>query len=146
MLRRRRLHDGGFTGAAGVFRPAGAEDTVLGRNKVEPFGDFLADDVHRTAAARASHVFRGDHNLDARQMWRQGGATLAAPAGRHRALRIPLFPLGRALRHRLLDVFEGELQLVRIEFFGAPAELHVLQLAQQVAQSVVLLGQQSRPQ
>ena len=42
----------------------------------------------------------------------------------------------------LLDVFERELQLVRVEFFRAPAELHALQLAQQVPQSIVLLGQQ----
>jgi len=45
------------------------------------------------------------------------------------------------VRHRLLKVFKGELQLVGIEPFRAPAKLHALQLAQQMPQPIVLLGQ-----
>jgi hypothetical protein len=57
-------------------------------------------------------------------------------------LRVALLDLGRGLCDGLFDVFERELQLVRVESFRAPAELHALQLAQQVPQSIVLLGQQ----
>ena len=72
---------------------------------------------------------------------RCGGEPRPVPRCRRRRLRLALFRFGRAARERLLDVFQGKLQLVGVEFFGAPAELHPLQLAQQLTQPIVLLGQ-----
>ena len=51
-----------------------------------------------------------------------------------------------ALGDRLFEIFQSQVELVGIELFRAPAELHPLQLANQVAQSVVLVGERSRSQ
>jgi hypothetical protein len=39
------------------------------------------------------------------------------------------------------EIFQGQVELVGIELFRAPAELHPLQLADQVSQPVVLAGE-----
>ena len=55
------------------------------------------------------------------------------------ALRVPPVFLGLAACDRLLDVLQGELQLVGIELLGAAAEAGAPQLLQQMAQLPVLL-------
>ena len=100
--------------------------------------------MHRATAARARGVLGRDHHLDARQMRRQRRARLGAlPGPRRLERRIVLLVLGLELGDRLLEVLEGELQLVGIELFRAlPApELGAPQLVQEVTQLVVLLDQ-----
>ena len=55
--------------------------------------------------------------------------------------RIGLLLFGLARGDRLFEVFQGQVELVGIELFRAPAELHPLQLADQVTQPVVLPGE-----
>lgn len=52
--------------------------------------------------------------------------------------RIGLLLFGLGLGDCLFQILQGQVELVWIELFRAPAELHSLQLAKQVAQSVVL--------
>jgi hypothetical protein len=95
--------------------------------------------MHRAAAARAGGVFRFDDDLDPRQVLRQrpaAGAPLLRTGLAPR--RIGLLRFGLAGSDRLFEVFQAQIELVRIEPFRALAELHSLQLAKQVAQPVVL--------
>ena len=55
--------------------------------------------------------------------------------------RIGLLLVGLALSYCLFEIFQGQVELVGIELFRAPAELHPLHLAKQVAQPVVLAGE-----
>ena len=138
--RRRRLHHRARAGSAAVFRAAGDDDLVACRNHVETLGPVLADDVHRTIAARAHRRFRLDHHLDPRQVIRQGATALPPlPTARlaHRLIRLLLF--GLAFGNRLFEVLECQRELVGVELLGAPAELHPLQLADEVAQALVLI-------
>ena len=54
-------------------------------------------------------------------------------------LRLLLFGLGRG--NRLLEILQRQAELIGIEPLRVPAELHALQLADQLAQPVVLLGE-----
>jgi len=138
--RRRRLRHRARAGSAAVFRAAGDDDLVACRDHVEALGPVLADDVHGAVAARARRLFRLDHHLDPRQVIRQGAAALPPlPAARlaDRLIRLLLF--GLALGNRLFEVLERESELVGIEPLGVPAELHPLQLPDEVAQALVLI-------
>ena len=44
-------------------------------------------------------------------------------------------------RYCLFKIFQGQVELVGIELFRAPAELHPLHLAKQLAQPIVLAGE-----
>ena len=55
--------------------------------------------------------------------------------------RIGLLLFGLTRGDRLFEIFQRQVELVGIELFRAPAELHPLQLAKQVAESVVLAGE-----
>jgi hypothetical protein len=83
---------------------------------------------------------RLDHDLDARQMLRQRAPALATP-GTPRALefRVRLLGFGIALGDRLLNILERQVELIRVQRLRAPAELHPLELAQEVAQAIVLV-------
>ena len=102
----------------------------------------FADHMHRAAAARTGVLFRFDDDLDPRQVL---GQRAAAGAPLFRAglaqRRIGLLLFGLALGDRLFEIFQGQVELVGIELFRAPAELHPLQLAEQVTQPVVLPGE-----
>src|SRR5512132_1363371 len=63
------------------------------------------------------------------------------PAARLAHLRGRLLRFGIAFGDRLFKVLEPERQLVGIELLRAPAELHALQLADEVAQALVLILQ-----
>ena len=112
------------------------------RDDVEPLGRLLADDMHRAMAARTGGVLGREDDLDARQVRRQRRARLGAlPGPRRRERRIVRLAHGLDLGDRLLDVFQGEKQLVGIELLRAAAELGTPQLVQQMTQLVVLLDQ-----
>ena len=70
-------------------------------------------------------------------------ATVRPPLGCPRLLqrRIALLRLGLALGDGLLEVLQAELQLLLGQALGPGAELHALELEQQVPQPVVLRGQ-----
>ncbi|TWB36935.1 hypothetical protein FBZ91_1086 [Nitrospirillum viridazoti] len=136
--RRRGLDHGARTGATAIAGPAGHDHLVAGRHHVQPLRPVLADHVHGPLAARAGRALRRHHHLDARQVWRQRPPCLAALTGSP--------PLQRGiihLRHRLglspglLDVLQRQVELVGIKPFRPRAELHALQLADEVAQPVV---------
>ena len=98
--------------------------------------------MHRPAAARAGGIFRFDDDLDPRQMLGQRtapGAPLLRAGLAQR--RIGLLRSGLALRYCLFEIFQGQVELVGIELFRAPAKLHPLHLAKQVAQPVVLASE-----
>ena len=59
-------------------------------------------------------------------------------AWRQRRIGFVLFGLARG--NGLFEIFQSQVELVGIELFGTPAELHP-QLANQVAQSVVLTSE-----
>ena len=134
-----RLHHRFLACAAGVFRPPRHDHLVLRRNDVEPLRAIFADHVHRAAAAWAGGIFRFDDDLDPRQVLGQRAAA-SAPLLRTGFAqgRIGLLLFGLGLGDCLFQIFQGQVELVWIELFRAPAELHSLQLAKQVAQSVVL--------
>ena len=98
--------------------------------------------MHRPAAARAGGVLGFDDNLDPRQVLGQRAAT-STPFFRagvaQRGIGLLLF--GLALGDRLFEIFQRQIELVWIELFRTPAKLHPLQLADQVAQPVVLPGE-----
>ena len=93
-------------------------------------------------AARARHRFRGDHHLDPRQMVGQSATALPALPGARLALRGSAFlRFGVVFGNRLLEVLQRKVQLVGVELLRAPAELHPLQLADEVAKALVLVLQ-----
>ena len=120
----RRLHYGALATAAPITRTADHLDLVQRGNDVEHLGDVLADHMHRTAAAWAALVLDIEDHLDPRQMRRQ----VTAVALRRLALACSLlvgcgFSLDCRLREaeRLHDIFQRELQLIRIELFRTRA-------------------------
>jgi len=98
--------------------------------------------MHRAAAARRSGIFRFDDNLNPRQVLGQR-APPSAPVFRAGLAqrRIRLLLVGLARGNGLFEIFQSQVELVGIEFFRTPAEVHALQLANQVAQSVVLTSE-----
>ena len=139
--RRRGLHHPLLAAAAGIFRPAGDDDLVLRRDHIEPLRAVLADHLHRAAAAGAGGVLGLDDDLDPRQMLGQraaaGPARLGAGALQR---RIGLLLLGLGFGDGLFEILQREIELVGIELLRAPAELQPLQLADQVAKTVILGG------
>jgi hypothetical protein len=86
--------------------------------------------MDRAAAARASGLFRFDDNLNPRQVLGQ-----QAPPG------APLFRAGLGRGNCLFQIFQSQVELVGIELLRTPAEVHALQLAKQLAQSVALTSE-----
>ena len=114
----RRLHHRALAAAAPVTRAADPLDPVQRGNDVEHLGHVFADHVHCAAAARAVFVLDIEDDLDPWQMRWQGTAVALrwlAPARRllvgRRLTRDPC--LGGT--ERLFDLFQPELQLIRIE-------------------------------
>ena len=102
----------------------------------------MADDGHRTPAARAGRVLRRQRDLDPRQVCRQRAT--AHPAPGHALLLeggIALLGLRLALRDGLLQALQAKLQLLLGQPLGPDAELHAPELQQQVPQPVVLRRQ-----
>jgi quercetin dioxygenase-like cupin family protein len=117
-LWRRRLHHCALTAAAAVTRATDHLDAVERRDDVEHLRDVLADQLHRAAAARAALVLDIDDDLEPRQMRRHGAAVaLRRLAVDRRLLAGWRLALDARLSgaERLLDLFQPELQLIRIE-------------------------------
>jgi hypothetical protein len=127
--RRSGLHDDVLAGAAGVFGSADDEHPELGRHDVELFAHVLANPVQLAFAARADLAQNVNDGLYTRQM---GGQRAAIGAPLARALgpvcRQLCLGCGRHLRLALLDVFEGEQQLIGRQGLGAAVETIALQV------------------
>ena len=139
-LGRRRLNHRLLAGPAGVFGTVRHDHPELGRDHVEPLRGFLADHMHGRAAARAVVVFGLDRHMDARQMGGKRAAIGAALFGaRARAPpRSACRRRPRSCRNGLLDILKRQGELVWVELLRTSAELHALQLAQQMPQAIVL--------
>jgi transposase-like protein len=138
-LRRRRLNHAIRAGPAGIFGTMRDDHAELRWNDVEPLRGFLADHMHRRAAARAIGIFGRNRHVDVRQMGRKCATIAVAPISALACARRVLLVLGRLVAgNGLLDVLNGQQQLLRIELFRPAAELRTLQLPQEVAQPVVL--------
>jgi hypothetical protein len=126
--------------------PAGDDHPELRRDHVEPFGDVLADPVHRAATAGTGLVAGLDDNLFARQMLGQSAAVATTlPGARCLERCIGLLRLGLARGQCLLDVFEGQQQLIGVgRLLGAPPEQGPLQLLDDRPQVLVLPSQLGR--
>ena len=129
------MHGCRLASPTAVARPADHLHLEPGGDDIELLGDVFADHMKRAIAARALSRLRLDHHLLARQVRRQG--TPVAPgrgalAGRRLDPR--RFP-GRLRRgERLLDVFQGKVQLVGIQTLRTLAVNVTLQLLQQEMQ------------
>ena len=138
---RMRLRHGPGAAAAGVSGTPGDQHAELRGDHVQPLGHILADLRHLATAAGALRAGRLDHPLDPGQMRRQMPAVALRLAGRIRALS-PQRRLGLllgSLEHALgqLGVFQGQVELVRRQLFGALAELLALRCAQDVFQPAI---------
>ncbi len=135
----RRLNHRLLAGAASVFGTVRHDRPELRRDDVESLGGFLDDHMHGRAAARAGLVLGLDRHMDA---WKMGGKRAAiGPALFCAGASAPLVLLvvGRLARgDRLLDILERQGELVRIELLGPTAELHALQLMQEMLQAIDL--------
>ena len=100
--------------------------------------------MHRTA--RAGRALGLDHHLFARQVLGQRAAIdTTLLAARRLQRRVGLLGQGLALGQRLLDVLEGELQLIGIgRLLGAPSEQRPLQLLDDRPQPLVVPGELGR--
>jgi hypothetical protein len=110
---------------------AGSDRRTWPRRHRRP-GARSAGRLRRAAAARAGGVFRFDDDFDPRQVLRQrpaAGAPLVRTGLAQR--RIGLLLLGFAGSDRLFEVFQAQIELVRIELIRALAELNPPQLAKQ---------------
>jgi hypothetical protein len=143
---RGRLDHRALARPAAVPGPAGDDDPELRRDHVEPFGDVLADPVQRAATAGASLILGLGHDLFARQMLGQS-ATVATtlPGARRFECRVGLLRLRLARGQCLLDVFEGQLQLIGMgRLLRSSPEQGPLQLFDDRPQVLVLPGKLGR--
>ena len=135
----RRLHHRLLAGPAGEFGTVRHDRPELRRDHVEPLGGFLADHVHGRAAARAGRVLGLDRHMHARQMGGKRAALGAALFGASASALLILLVVGGFDRgDGLLDILERQGELVRVELLGPPAELHALQLTQEMLQAIDL--------
>jgi hypothetical protein len=95
--------------------------------------------MHRRAATWAVRVFRLDRHID---MWQMGGER--APVGatlvgaRPGSRGILLVFTGFICRNDLFDILKRQPQLLGIELLRTSAKLRTLQLAQKMAQPIIL--------
>jgi len=98
--------------------------------------------VHRPAATGAGPVLGLDDYFNPRQMLRERAAAGSALLGT--ALpqpRVSPFLRGLGRGDRLLEILQRQAELIGIEPLRVPAELQALQLADQLPQPVVLIGE-----
>src|SRR6201981_2675696 len=97
--------------------------------------------MHCSAAAGAGSVVGLDDELDPREMIRQRATTgtpllgASVPQRRINFLRFRF-----RTRDCLLEILQSQSELVGIKLLRAPAKLHALELADQMAQPIVLSG------
>ena len=140
-VRRRRLHDRLGAAPAAVDWTLGDPDAQAQRHGIEALGLLDADLVQRPAAARADAVRRLDHHLIALEMGRQ--VAEVAPGRSPPGAPVPVavrsvLPRGLGRRDVLLEVFQGELELLGIEAFGLATELGPQELPDHQLQPLAL--------
>jgi hypothetical protein len=97
--------------------------------------------MHRAAAARAGAVSWLDDDLDPPQVIRQRAAGPPLFGAHPPQRQIGLLLFGLTCGNRVLEILQRQIELVGIELFRALAELHTLELADQMAQPIVLAGE-----
>ena len=135
-----------LAGTAAIFGAAGDDHLELGRDDVKALRDVLADPVQRAATAGTDLLGRLDHDLFARQVLGQRAA-IDTPllAARRFQRRVGLLVLHLGFGERLLDVLEGQLELIGIgRLLGAAPEQGPLQLLDDRPQLLVVPGQLGR--
>jgi hypothetical protein len=138
-LGRRRLNHRLLAGAACVLRAARHQHPELRRNHVQTLRDVGPDRMHRRAAARAGPVLGLDRDVNARKMGRQHAAVRPALLGpSNSGFLVPPVVRRFAGRDRLLDILQRQSELVRIELLGLAPELHSLELAKKMRETIVL--------
>ena len=140
-VRHRSLYNRLAAASAAVDRAPGDPDAQVQGHGVQTLRFLDVDLVQGSAAARAASVLRLDHHLIALEMGRQ--VTEVAPS--RRAPGTPVFfavlsilPGSLDRRDLLLDVFQGELELLGIEALGPAAELCSNQLPDHQFQPLTL--------
>ena len=132
---RRRLGDAVCADTTRILGTDDGEHAQLRGHDVEAFRSVLADLVHPPAATRAFQAGGIDDLFDPRQARRQVSAV--ALRGRDLAARRfvrggPVIALRFDLGHRRLEIFEGELPVVRAELLGLLAMHDMVQLGDEV--------------
>ena len=124
---------------ARIFGSVRHQHPELRRNHVQTLRDVGPDRMHRRAAARAGPVLGLDRDVNARKMGRQRAAVRPALFGPRRRGGLVLLVVSRlAGGDRLLDVLQRQGELARIELLGLAPELHSLELAQKMRETIVL--------
>lgn len=142
---RGRLGHALLAGTAGVLGTAGHQDPELGGDHIQPLAHVLTDLVQGALAAGAGLVLHIHHRLDPGQMRGQAtaiGATL--PGLRRLLLGRGGLDLGLGLRLDLLDILQGQFELVHGQGLGATAEAVTLEFLDDLPQPFgfrVTLGQ-----
>lgn len=115
------MHDAVGAGPAGIFGAAGDDDAELGGHDVEPFRDILTDAM-QAAAAGADQAVRFDDLFDARQVLGQRSTIGGTRFGG--ALGSPILGIlfGMDHHHRGFQIFQCQLELIRIALLRFPAE------------------------
>ena len=140
-VRRRSLNDRLGAAPAAVDRTLGDPDAQAQRHGIEALGLLDADRVQGAAAARAAPVLRLDHHLIALEMGRQVAEVApgrSPPGAPVRVAVLSVLPRGLGRRDLLLEVFQGELELLGIEAFGLAAELRPQELPDHQLQPLAL--------
>ncbi len=128
--RRGRLDDHALAGSAGVLGTAHDQHLELSWDDIEPLGAIFADEVKATRAAGAGLVLYIDEPLDPGQvLWERSPVSAPLAGGGGLARRITGLGVRGLVGLHLLDVFEGQLQLIDGQSLGPAAEavpLHLL--------------------
>ena len=127
--------------AAGVFGAPRDQHPELGGDHVQTLGHVFTDPGHLAAATGAERAGGLDHPLDPGQVWRQMAAIARRLVGHVRILASQrcLGLLLRRLKHALgqFGIFQGQVELVGRQLFGALAELLTLRCAQDILQPTI---------
>ena len=108
-------------GPTGIFGAAGDDDAELGGHDVEPFRDILTDAM-QAAAAGADQAVRFDDLFDARQVLGQRSTIGDTRLGGALGSAILGILFGMDHRHGGFEIFQRQLELVRIALLRFPAE------------------------
>ena len=126
MSRCRRLDHGTFARPAAISRTPGNQHAEGGRHDIEPFRYILANLVECAATAGARLALDVHHLFDPLEMGGQRAAV--GLAGMTTAVATGAVLDGNfGASQRYLDVFEGEVELLVIELFGATAKTMALE-------------------
>jgi hypothetical protein len=140
-VRYRSLHNRLAAAPTAVDRAPGDPNTQVQGHGIQTLGFLDVDLVHGSAAARAASVLRFDHHFIAFEMGRQVAevAPCRSPPGAPVFFAIlSVLPGGLDRRDLLLEVFQGQLELLGIEALGLAPELRSNQLPDHQSEPLTL--------